>query len=162
MKYQNILILAMSLLISNCGQNSKEEVKDAKKNMKAVRHELNDLTVNEKSALKAKTAENWKKFKTESDNAMTRLDQDLLKLEGTLSKINKRDKQKLDADFKQAKDDIRSLRDKLNKKSEDFESDVHNFSKKSTEEDEIFKEDFRLELEKVNLSVKKMIRDDKK
>lgn len=162
MKYQTISILAISLLMSSCSQTSKEEVKDTKKNMKSVRHELDNLTVNENIALKAKTAEDWKKFKTESNSTITKLDQDLLKLEDILSKINTRDKQKLDADFKQAKDDIQSLRNKLNKKDENFESDIHDFSKKTTQENDIFKQDFRLELEKVNLSVKKMIRDDKK
>ncbi|UKB86029.1 hypothetical protein LF887_10500 [Chryseobacterium sp. MEBOG06] len=162
---KNITILtvaAITAIMFGCNQTSQKKETNSKADFTEAKKESNDASANENNILKAKTTAEWKQFKTEADNEIAKLDQDLTKLDMGLKKMNTNDKQKFDGDYNQAKKDIMVLKDKLNKKNRAFDSDMKNFGNKTYEENKIFQKDFKTELTKVDLSLKKLIQDDKK
>lgn len=161
MKNIAILTIAITTMFVSCDQNSSKEVKDAEAKIAIAKQELIDIKRNENDSIKANTAKEWKEFRIETTTELARLDEDVKKFDSSLVTMNARDKQKLNADYYQAKNDITGLRNKLNQKSASFDNDMEAFGERAEQENKAFRQHFKDDLGKLDQAVKKLFRDNK-
>lgn len=162
MKNLTILTVVITTMIFSCDQNSSKQVIDAKAKIAIAKQDLKDIQRNESDSIKAKTTAEWLMFRTETDKELARMDEDITKFDSSMIDMNARDKQKLNSDYYQAKNDITKLRDKLNEKSRTFENDMQASGDRAEQENENFRRYFKNELVKVDQDIKKLFRNDKK
>lgn len=162
MKNLTVLFITLTLSMLSCNQTSKKEVNQANKELKDAKEGLKHAGKIEREVLREETAEDWNYFKNESDSMMLKMDNDLTKLEGITTRLNAKDKQKLDSDHKSARIDIARLKKQLHRKNIAFDNDMQFFNDKSVEESEMFKRNFRHDMEEVEKSIKKLYKSDRR
>lgn len=160
MKTLVVFAVSLATFMLSCNQTSKREVKE---NLKEAKEELNHAIAYEDEAMKADKAAEWMHFKNESDSSMLKMENDLMKLQGSIKKLNIEDNKNLNVAYNKAKNQIIALRKKLNDKNMAFDNDMKTFNNnddsKAIEELNLFKREFKHDMDEIDKSVKSLIQE---
>ena len=152
MKNVRFLAIVATAVFFSCHQISNRQLDDARVSVKDAKRIQSD-------SVKAKKIADWKQFKTESDHKMAKLDNDITSFHNSSVKQKNNGWQKRNSLFLKARTDIKKLRDKLNKKSIDFDHNMQTFNDIVAQQNEIFIREFVNDLEQLNQSVNKLFTD---
>lgn len=148
-----ILLTAITVALLSCDKTSNKEVIHAEEQLNDAHQQLNNATRDKNNAVKAKATAEWQYFIMESDSTIAERTEDIRILDSVRLKMNENDRQKMNASYNQAKSDITKLRLKLNEKSAAFEEDMKKFDDDTDQENEIFRRNFRNDINKLDKSV---------
>lgn len=162
MKNMMLLTIAATSMIFSCSQSLNKKAKEEKAHLAESKQEMNDARRIRNDSVRAKTALQWKKFKTHTGRELARLDEDVKKIDSSVVQMNSDKKQKLNADCHQAKMNITKLRDRLNLKNIAFDNDMQTLGDKASQETQAFILNFSNDLGELDQAVKKLFRDNKK
>ena len=162
MKNRTVLALAMTTLLFSCNQSSNKEVKEADQHLKEANQEMEAARKAQDEAYRERIVADWKDFKKESDSLIAGMENDLIKMEVNLVKTNKKDSQKLKADYIQTKNDLASLKEKLHQRNVAFENDVKKIDQQVYEKNESFKREFKHDMNELLKSLQDLFKDNVK
>ncbi|MBW8523767.1 hypothetical protein K0U91_00830 [Chryseobacterium chendengshani] len=148
-----ILLIAVTASMMSCDKTSNKEVIHAEEQLNDAQQQLNDATRDKNSAVKAKATAEWQYFIMESDSTIAERSEDIRILDSVRLKMNANERQKMNANYNQAKSEILKLRVKLKEKSDAFEQDLEKFDDQAVKENEIFRRNFRNDMERLDKSV---------
>ncbi|WP_341905288.1 MULTISPECIES: hypothetical protein [Fluviicola] len=155
MKNKTVLALAITTLMFSCNQPSTKEAEDANQKLETAKKAQDE-------AYKEKITADWNGFKKESDSLIAGMESDLKKMEVTLAKENKKNTQKLKAEYLKTKNELASLKDKLHQRNEAFKKDLKKIDHLVEEKNESFKREFKHDTDELMKSLEDLFKDNVK
>jgi acetyl/propionyl-CoA carboxylase alpha subunit len=146
MKNPILVALLVTAILSGCTPSPNKEVKNAEKTLAEAESDLKIAQEKENEAAKAKNLAEWRAFKHEADSTLAVMEEDLIRLEARIEKEGKT-KQMLKTDYAKAKIDIAALKEKLNKRSMEFEEDMHHFDSNVYKKNQAFSREFNHDMD---------------
>jgi predicted nucleic acid-binding Zn-ribbon protein len=132
-------------------KKAEEALTEAQSDLKMDQERVNE-------AAKAKSLADWKAFRNEADSTLAVMEEDLSQLEVRSEKTG-RNNLKLKADYTKAKSDIAVLKERLNKRTMEFEEDMQHFDSKVSEKNQSFNREFKHDMEEFGKAFKDLFTD---
>lgn len=162
MKKIIVLVLATAAFMYGCNKSSSEELIKAKEDLKEAKSTLDESKIKKSEAVNAKEKAEWTYFKSEADSTLVSIEKDLKRLQVTIEKADKKDKEKLKATYAKSKDNIRVLKEKLHKRDLEFEKDIKNLDSIILVKNQSFKREFKHDIDELGKSFKDLFRNNVK
>jgi hypothetical protein len=118
--------------------------------------------IDENKAAKEKEIADWNSFKIDAERSTEKIEKDLKNLEARIERANSLDKQKLKNEYNKSKTDLDKLKDKLHRRSDEFETEIKTFSLTVTEKNQSFKREFKHDMDAFSTSFKDLFKDNVK
>jgi len=157
-----IIGFIMSLLIISCNDTTNKDITNTNNKLKEANQDVKEAVIPINDSAKKNAIASWKFFKSQSELAIARMEQDITKLEAKMATANNTVKEKILIDINNANKKLRKIKEKLQQKNSEFENDMNNINTKVISQNESFQREFNHDMNELANAFKDLFRDNVK
>lgn len=150
--------LMLISLFTSCGQSSEDHKELAEKKINEAGEELKEAVVDANVEAKKKATEDWNEFKASSEQQIVVLENQSREVEDKISAAEKKEKYKLNAEWKKTMQKLKDQREKLTQRNTEFETDMKNFDDSMVTKNESFKREFKHDMDELGAAFKDLFK----
>lgn len=154
--------LTITMFIISCNDASKQDMRDASKNIKEANADVKEAVVATNDPVKATAITNWKTFKNGADSAIAGMEKEAAAGEAKIATANSNVKKKFKTDLNTTTEDLNGLKIKLQKRNVEFESDMKKFDATVVSKNQSFEREFNHDLNGLGTAFKNLFKDNAK
>ena len=154
----NIIILMVGTLLTGCGEKTKQDATEVKEDLKEFNKDLFQGTKDTAEEIKIAITEDWKKFKTASENAIEKTEKDIKILRERIKKNNKKEHIKLTKKLDELEQKNIILKDKLAVRTKKLKENRIEFNENTKESEKEFEREFDHGIKELNNALKDFIK----
>jgi hypothetical protein len=152
----------VTMVAGSCNDASKKDMGDASKNLENAGGDMKEAAMATNDTAKAAAIAEWKNFKTESDTAIAGMQREATALEAKISKASNKEKDKLKMNLKNTQDKLNELKEKLQKRNDEFENDMSKFDATVASKNQSFEREFKHDMNQLGTAFKDLFKDNVK
>ena len=154
-----ITVFIAGILLTSCGEKSKQEAKEVKDDVKELNKNLKEGAKNTAEEIKMVVREDWEKFKSASENTIQNTEKEIKSLRDRISKISKKEQLKLTEQLDELEQMNIVLKDKLAVRTKRFKENLIEFNEKTRESEKEFEREFNHDMKELGIALKDLFKD---
>jgi hypothetical protein len=154
-----ITILIAGILLTGCGEKSKQDATKVKDDLKELNKDLKQGAKDSAEDIKITITEDWVKFKTASESAIENTEKNIKNLRERITKTDKKERKKLNIQLDELEQRHIILKDKLVVRSEKFKENKIEFNEKTQENEQAFEQEFNHDMEALGIALNGLFKD---
>lgn len=162
MLYYIISILMIGIITASCNDKSKENIGDIKEDVQVLNEDLKEFTVEEASEMELTLLSNWESFKTRSEDAILKTDQEIEKLQLELTKAVKKDQTILSKKLDSINQKSNQLKGKLEEQKNLFVNNMITFNQEAIDKQLSFEREFNHDMEELKTALQDIFKNNVK
>lgn len=150
------------ILITSCSDASQSALRNANRDLSNAANEVRQAANSDIEAAKIRAANDWQKFKADSDASIAEMNKQVAKLNEEVVKVNNSAKAELKVQLTAISEKISERNEALRQRSVQFEADLKKFDETVISKNESFQREFKRDMDELGTAIKNLFKDNVK
>lgn len=152
----------IGIITASCNEKSKKDVIEIKEDVQILNEDLKDITIEAASDIELNLMSNWENFKTRSEDAIMKTDQEIENLQLKITKAVKKDQIILSKELDSINQKSKMLKEKLAEQTDLFDNKMITFNQEAIDKQLSFEREFDHDIEELKTALQDIFKNNVK